>query len=244
MTRIPLTLRALVLVPLLAAGIDQARVSLVCDPGAQSCLESAGQGRFGITAMLAILAYMCAIGILVARLARGRRSSPTLWIVATAGLWAACGGQAMLGSELGGGAAVLGGGWTAGAVLRRRRRRPARVRAQGRPGRAGADALAAPERPAPRSCSQNRSATASRRPRTPHSLVSPASRGIAHRPRWRRSSNPRPACRPTRAARSPFSKRTEYPCPSPSASCGPSARPPAKPRNASRRSPPPAAAAS
>lgn len=108
--RIPLTLRALVLVPLLAAGVDQARVSLVCDPGAQSCLQTAGQGPFGNAALLAVVVYMAAIGLLVARLARGRRSSPTLWIVATAGLWAACGGQAMLVSELGG-AAVLGGGW-------------------------------------------------------------------------------------------------------------------------------------
>jgi hypothetical protein len=112
LARIPLTLRALVLVPLLAAGVDQARVSLVCDPGAQSCLESAGQGRFGTAALLLMLAYMGAIGILVARLARGRKSSPLLWILATAGLWAACGGQAMLSSELGGGVAVLGGGWT------------------------------------------------------------------------------------------------------------------------------------
>ena len=110
LARIPLTLRALVLVPLLAAGIDQARVSLVCDPGTPSCLETAGQGRFGAAALLAVVSYTAAVGLLVARLARGRTNSPTLWIVATAGLWAACGGQAMLVSELGGGA-VLGGGW-------------------------------------------------------------------------------------------------------------------------------------
>jgi hypothetical protein len=122
--RIPLTLRALVLVPLLAAGIDQARVTLVCEPGAQSCWESAGQGQYGTAALLLIATDMAAIGVLVARLARGRRSSPMLWIVATVGLWAACGGQAMLVSELGGGA-LLGGGWAealafgalAGAVL-------------------------------------------------------------------------------------------------------------------------------
>ena len=41
--RMPLTLRALVLVPLLAAGIDQARVSFVCGPDAQSCLETPRQ---------------------------------------------------------------------------------------------------------------------------------------------------------------------------------------------------------
>lgn len=123
-TRVPVTLRALVLVPLLAAGMDQARVSLVCPPGAQSCLETAGQGRFGFAAMLMIVAYSAMIATLVARLARGHRSSPLLWLVATAGLWAACGGQALLVSALGGGA-VLGGGWLellafgalAGAVL-------------------------------------------------------------------------------------------------------------------------------
>jgi hypothetical protein len=110
LARIPLTLRALVLVPLLAAGIDQVRVSFVCPPGAQSCLETAGQGRFGTAALLAIVGYMSAIGVLVAQLARGRRASPLLWIIATTGIWAACGGQAMLVSALGGGA-VLGGGW-------------------------------------------------------------------------------------------------------------------------------------
>ena len=124
LARLPLTLRALVLVPVLAALMDQARVSLVCPPGAQSCLETAGQSRFGLAAMLAVVTYTSVIAILIARLARGRRTSPLLWIVATAGLWAACGGQAMLVSALGGGA-VLGGGWLqllafgalAGAVL-------------------------------------------------------------------------------------------------------------------------------
>lgn len=110
LARIPLTLRALVLVPLLAAGMDQARVTLVCPPGAQSCLETAGQGRFGLATMLMIAAYTSVIATLVARVARGRKASPLLWIIATAGLWAACGGQAMLVSALGGGA-VLGGGW-------------------------------------------------------------------------------------------------------------------------------------
>ena len=41
--RLPLMLRALVLVPLLAVGFDQARVSFVCGPDAQSCLERRGQ---------------------------------------------------------------------------------------------------------------------------------------------------------------------------------------------------------
>jgi hypothetical protein len=122
--RLPLTLRALVLVPLLASGIDQARVSFVCGPDVRSCLETAGGGRFGLAAMLVLAVYTSAIAALVARVARRRSASPLLWIVATAGLLAVCGGQATLASILGGGA-VLGGGWlqlllfgaVAGAVL-------------------------------------------------------------------------------------------------------------------------------
>ena len=124
LARLPLTLRALVLLPLLSAGIDQARVSFVCGPDVRSCLETAGGGRFGLAAMLVLALYTSAIAALVASVARRRSASPLLWIVATAGLWAVCGGQAMLASVLGGGA-VLGGGWlqlllfgaAAGAVL-------------------------------------------------------------------------------------------------------------------------------
>jgi hypothetical protein len=124
LARLPLTLRALVLVPLLSAGIDQARVSFVCGPDVRSCIETAGGGRFGLAAMLMLAVYTSAIAALVARVAQRRSASPLLWIVATAGLWAVCGGQAMLASVLGGGA-VLGGGWlqllalgaAAGAVL-------------------------------------------------------------------------------------------------------------------------------
>ena len=108
--RLPLMLRALVLVPLLAVGLDQARASFVCGPDAQSCLEAAGQGWLGAAGTLLLVAYMVGIAALVARLARGRSAPPLLWVVATAGLWAACGGQALLASALGAGAA-FGGGW-------------------------------------------------------------------------------------------------------------------------------------
>ena len=103
-------LRALVLVPLLAAGLDQARASLLCGPDAQSCLDAAGQGWLGAVGTVVVVAYMLGIAALVARLARGRGAHPLLWVVATAGLWAACGGQAVLASALGAGVA-LGGGW-------------------------------------------------------------------------------------------------------------------------------------
>jgi hypothetical protein len=107
LTRLPLMLRALVLVPLLAAGLDQARVSLVCGADAESCLGAAGSGRFGLAGTLLLVGYVLSVAALVGRVARGRGA---LWIVATAGLWAACGGQAVLASALGTGAA-LGGGW-------------------------------------------------------------------------------------------------------------------------------------
>jgi hypothetical protein len=114
--RLPLTLRALVLVPLLAAGIDQLRVSFVCGPDVRSCLETAGDGRFGLAAMLILAVYTSAIAGLVARIARRRRAPALLWAVATAGVYAVCGGQAML-AELFGGGAMLGGGWLQLAAL-------------------------------------------------------------------------------------------------------------------------------
>jgi hypothetical protein len=115
-TRLPLTLRALVLVPLLAAGIDQLRVSFVCGPDVRSCLETAGDGRFGVAAMLILAVYTSAIAGLVARIAQRRRAPALLWIVATTGVYAVCGGQAIL-AELFGGGAMLGGGWLQLAAL-------------------------------------------------------------------------------------------------------------------------------
>jgi hypothetical protein len=108
--RLPLMLRALVLVPLLAAGLDQARASLLCGPDAQSCLDAAGQGWLGAVGTVVVIVYMLGIAALVARLARGRSAPTLLWAVATAGLWAAFGGQALLASVLSTGVA-LGGGW-------------------------------------------------------------------------------------------------------------------------------------
>ena len=53
--RIPLTLRALVLVPLLAVLVDAMRATLACGPQAETCLEAAGRGWLG-AAGLALLA--------------------------------------------------------------------------------------------------------------------------------------------------------------------------------------------
>jgi hypothetical protein len=101
MRRIPLTLRALVLVPLLAVLVDQARTA-VCSPGAQTCLEAAGGGPS--TALMIV--YALTLSLLVGRLARGG-SLARLWLLGAAGTAAVIGGQALLAGDPG----ALGGGW-------------------------------------------------------------------------------------------------------------------------------------
>ena len=111
MLRVPLTLRALLLLPLLALGVDHARAALACGPGAESCLEASGHGWLGVTgvALLLVLAAVLAVGL--ARLVAGRAPGfLRLWGIGTAGVAAVCAGQALLAAALGDGAA-LGGGW-------------------------------------------------------------------------------------------------------------------------------------
>ena len=57
MHRLPLTLRALVLVPLPAVGVDLARATLACGPRAESCLEAAGRGWLGPVGVVLVLLY-------------------------------------------------------------------------------------------------------------------------------------------------------------------------------------------
>ena len=117
MHRIPLTLRALVLLPLLALGADHARASLACAPGAESCLEASGHGWLGIAGVAVLLLYAAVLAVGVGRLAAGRAPGLLrLWLLATAGVAGVCGGQALLAAGLGDGAA-LGGGWTELAAL-------------------------------------------------------------------------------------------------------------------------------
>src|SRR3954451_7214048 len=131
MARLSPTLRALVLVPLLAVAVDQARATLVCGPRASSCLEAAGQGWMGGAGRLLLVLYAVGLALGIAPLARGWAPRPgrgpgllRAWLVGTAGVAAVCGGQALLAGALGDGAA-LGGGWlellafcgVAGAVL-------------------------------------------------------------------------------------------------------------------------------
>ncbi len=130
MPRIPLILRALVLVPLLAVAVDLARATLACGPRAQSCLEAAGQGWLGMAATILLVLYAAGLALAVGGLARGAGSGARapgflrLWLIGSGGVAAVCGGQALLAGALGDGAA-LGGGWpellafclAAGAVL-------------------------------------------------------------------------------------------------------------------------------
>ena len=124
MRRFPLTLRALVLLPLLAVLTDQTRAAVLCGPRAESCLEAAGQGWYAGAGMIALAVYGLGLALLVARLAGsapgsrapvGARHRRDLGLVRRAGA---------LASLLGAGSA-LGGGWlgllalgvVAGAVL-------------------------------------------------------------------------------------------------------------------------------
>jgi hypothetical protein len=111
MHRVPLTVRALVLIPLLALGVDHARASIACGPDAQTCIEAAGHGGLGVAGVVLLVLYAAVLAVTVGRLAARRDPGLlALWLLASAGVAAACGGQAVLAGALGHGAA-LGGGW-------------------------------------------------------------------------------------------------------------------------------------
>ena len=57
MRHLPLTLRALVLLPLLAVLADQTRAAVLCGPRAESCLEAAGQGWSAGVGVIALVLY-------------------------------------------------------------------------------------------------------------------------------------------------------------------------------------------
>ena len=70
MRHLPLTLRALVLLPLLAVGADQTRAALLCGPRAESCLEAASSG-WSTVGVLALVLY--GVGARAARRTPRRR---------------------------------------------------------------------------------------------------------------------------------------------------------------------------
>ena len=123
MRHLTLTLRALVLLPLLAVGADQTRAALLCGPRAQSCLEAASSG-WSTAGVLALVLYGLGLALLVARLAGTAPGFGRLWALATGAIWLSCGAQAALATGVGAGS-MLGGGWLgllalgvlAGAVL-------------------------------------------------------------------------------------------------------------------------------
>ena len=108
--RLPLTLRALMLVPLLAVLADQARVTLACAPGGQSCLETAGQGSLGAVGVVVFVLYALVLAFGVGRLLVREQRLLSRWLIGAAGLVAVCGGQALLAGTIGD-AGALGGGW-------------------------------------------------------------------------------------------------------------------------------------
>jgi hypothetical protein len=116
MRQIPLTLRALVLVPLLALLVDSARATLACGPQAQTCLEAAGRGWLGAAGLALLGVYSVLLALAVARIAGGaavrERPLPVarLWLTGSLGVAAAVGGQALLAGATGD-AAAIGGGW-------------------------------------------------------------------------------------------------------------------------------------
>ena len=72
MRRIPTTLRALVLVPLLAVVVDMARATLACGPHAETCLEAAGRGYLGTAGVVLIVLNALGLGLWVAKGATAR----------------------------------------------------------------------------------------------------------------------------------------------------------------------------
>jgi hypothetical protein len=103
-------LRALLLVPLLAAAADQVRATVVCGGTGQTCLETAGSGSLGALGLIVLIAYALGLAALVVRLSVGRSGLAPRWLVGAAGLAAIVGGQALLAAILGDGGA-LGAGW-------------------------------------------------------------------------------------------------------------------------------------
>ena len=123
MRHLSLTLRALVLLPLLAVGADQTRAALLCGPRAESCLTAASSG-WSTLGMVALVLYGAGLALLVARAAGAAPGFGRLWALATGAVWISCAAQAALAASVGAGSA-LGGGWLgllalgvlAGAVL-------------------------------------------------------------------------------------------------------------------------------
>jgi hypothetical protein len=111
MSRLPLLIRALVLVPLLAGGGDFARASLACGTGGgASCFEAAGGGSLGVAGVALLVLLGTAVAAAAARLAARGAGFKRLWLLGSGAVAALCAGQALVAGALGD-PALLGGGW-------------------------------------------------------------------------------------------------------------------------------------
>src|SRR5436190_1651769 len=101
-SRLPLTIRVVLLLPLLATGVDLARATLACGPDAQTCLEAAGRGWLGGAAVVLVVFYALAGAAVLARAARGLATGGRtpgflpLWALGSAGMGAVTAGQMAL----------------------------------------------------------------------------------------------------------------------------------------------------
>src|SRR3954465_9881868 len=96
MRRVPLTFRALVLLPLLAVLTDQTRAAVMCGPRAESCLEAAGQGWYAAAGLLPVALHRAGLALVVARLGGSAPGFRRLWAVGTGAVWASWSGPASL----------------------------------------------------------------------------------------------------------------------------------------------------
>ena len=156
MPRLSLTLRALLLVPLLAVGVDLARATLACGPRAESCLEAAGRGWLGPAGVVLILLYAAALSVGIARLARGMAARPRRAALgrppcgrSAAPAWPPCAAARRFIAGALDDPAALGGGWLALVALLPPRRRRRGARSGRRPRRPPRSAPSGPPRPRP-----------------------------------------------------------------------------------------------
>src|SRR3954452_22825816 len=119
--RASLTLRLVLLLPLLATGVDVTRATLACGPDAETCLAAAGRGWMGTLAVVLVPLYAALFGVLLARGARAAQAPGRpavgfagLWLLGSAGMGAVTAGQMLLARTLDGGAPL--GGSLAGVV--------------------------------------------------------------------------------------------------------------------------------
>ena len=116
MARLSPTLRALVLVPLLAVAVDVARATVACGPQAQSCLEAAGRGWLGAAGPVLLVLYAVALALAVGaarpRARGGRRARlPALVGRRHAPAWPPSAAARRCSPGAIGDPAALGGGW-------------------------------------------------------------------------------------------------------------------------------------